>query len=101
MTTSAGIWPTGVAHTEQRLAESAGLDEMTSLEVLTLLNRQDATVAGAVAAQLPAVARLVDAADAALDAGERSTTSAPARPGGSRCSTPRSCCRRSTSTPAP
>jgi N-acetylmuramic acid 6-phosphate etherase len=39
---------------------------MTSLEVLTLLNGQDATVASAVAPHLAAVARLVDAADAAL-----------------------------------
>jgi N-acetylmuramic acid 6-phosphate etherase len=69
MTTTAGIWPTGVAHTEQRLTESVRLDEMTTLEVLTLLNSQDATVPPAVAAHLPAVARLVDAADAALDAG--------------------------------
>ncbi|MCL3861721.1 N-acetylmuramic acid 6-phosphate etherase [Actinotalea sp. K2] len=69
MTTTAGIWPTGVARTEERLADSAGLDEMTSLEVLILLNRQDATVPAAVARQLPTVARLVDAADAALAAG--------------------------------
>ena len=69
MTTTAGIWPTGVARTEERLADSARLDEMTSLEVLTLLNSQDATVPTAVARQLPVVARLVDAADAALSAG--------------------------------
>lgn len=69
MSTTARIWPTAVPRTEQRLAVSAGLDELTSIEVLTLLNGEDATVPAAVLAQLPAVARLVDAADAALDAG--------------------------------
>lgn len=71
MTTTAAIWPTAVPRTEQRLTASAGLDAMTSLEVLTLLNQEDATVPATVATQLPAVARLVDAADAALDAGGR------------------------------
>lgn len=57
--------------TEDRLAASAGMDSMTTLEVLRLINAEDARVAGAVAATLPVLAQLVDVAVARIRTGGR------------------------------
>jgi N-acetylmuramic acid 6-phosphate etherase len=69
MTTTTDPAITPLPRTEQRNPRSTALDSMSSLEVLTLLNSEDATVAEAVAAQLPQLARLVDAAADSLDSG--------------------------------
>jgi N-acetylmuramic acid 6-phosphate etherase len=47
--------------TEQRNPASKNLDRMSSLEIVRLMNREDGKVATAVARQLPAIARSVDA----------------------------------------
>ncbi|HEY2547560.1 MAG TPA: N-acetylmuramic acid 6-phosphate etherase [Candidatus Acidoferrum sp.] len=57
--------------TEQRLPESKNLDRMTALEIVALMNREDRKVATAVARELPAVARAVDAIVAAMRRGGR------------------------------
>lgn len=57
--------------TEVRCDESAGLDEMSTLERLQLLNRHDHRAADAVAEVLPALATVVDAAAARLRRGGR------------------------------
>ncbi len=46
--------------TEQRNPRSAGLDRKTTIQVLQILNREDASVPRAVARELPAIARAVD-----------------------------------------
>lgn len=51
----------GTLPTETRNPASERLDEMSTLEMLELINAEDATVAAAVRAVLPAVARAVDA----------------------------------------
>ncbi|MEP6799688.1 MAG: N-acetylmuramic acid 6-phosphate etherase, partial [Lapillicoccus sp.] len=50
------------APTEERYAASAGIDRLSSLEVLQMLNDADAVVAPAVAAVLPELALLVEGA---------------------------------------
>lgn len=47
--------------TEARNPASERLDEMSTLEMLALINAEDAKVAGAVQAELPQIARAVDA----------------------------------------
>jgi N-acetylmuramic acid 6-phosphate etherase len=47
--------------TESRNLNSEHIDELSTLEMLTVINREDATVATAVASQLPAIAVAVDA----------------------------------------
>jgi N-acetylmuramic acid 6-phosphate etherase len=47
--------------TEARNPASARLDELSTLDMLTLINAEDATVAAAVHAELPAIAQAVDA----------------------------------------
>jgi N-acetylmuramic acid 6-phosphate etherase len=47
--------------TEARNPLSEHIDELSTLEMLTVINQEDATVASAVAAELPAIARAVDA----------------------------------------
>ena len=47
--------------TEQRNAASRNLDRMSSLEIITLMNREDRKVADAVKRELPVIARAVDA----------------------------------------
>lgn len=47
--------------TETRNLNSEHIDELSTLEMLTIINREDATVATAVATQLPAIATAVDA----------------------------------------
>ena len=47
--------------TECRNPHSEHIDELSTLEMLTVINREDATVASAVATQLPHIAKAVDA----------------------------------------
>ena len=47
--------------TETRNPLSENIDELSTLEMLTVFNQEDATVAAAVATQLPVIARAVDA----------------------------------------
>jgi N-acetylmuramic acid 6-phosphate etherase len=47
--------------TEARNPRSTHIDELSTLEMLTVIQQEDATVAAAVATQLPAIARAVDA----------------------------------------
>src|SRR5260370_3773710 len=46
---------------EHRNAESKNLDRMTAREIVRLMNREDRKVAAAVAREVPAIARAVDA----------------------------------------
>ena len=46
--------------TEQILSSTANLDQMSSLEIVQLINDEDATVAAAVRRALPQVARAID-----------------------------------------
>lgn len=57
------------APTEERNPASVHIDQLPTLEVLRLLNAEDATVPTAVSAVLPALARLVDDAVARIRAG--------------------------------
>ncbi len=57
------------APTEERHPGTTGIDALGTLDVLRLINREDALVAPAVAQVLPALAALVDAAVAAVEAG--------------------------------
>ena len=57
--------------TERANAASEAIDQMTPLEVVRLMNAEDATVAGAVARELPAIARAVEAMSARLRGGGR------------------------------
>ena len=43
--------------TESRNPQSEHIDELSTLEMLTVINQEDATVATAVASQLPEIAR--------------------------------------------
>jgi len=47
--------------TEARNPRTEHIDQLSTLDMLTLINDEDATVAAAVAAELPAIARAVDA----------------------------------------
>jgi N-acetylmuramic acid 6-phosphate etherase len=58
-------------NTEQRNRNSRGLDRKTTLEVLRVLNGEDARVALAVRRELPKIARAVDAIVRALRSGGR------------------------------
>jgi N-acetylmuramic acid 6-phosphate etherase len=57
--------------TEQILPAARNLDRMTSLEIVRLINREDATVAGAVRHALPQIARAIDVVAAGLRHGGR------------------------------
>ncbi len=57
--------------TEQRNPNTQTIDELATLDVVRLINAEDARVADAVRANLPAIAALVDAAVAALSSGGR------------------------------
>jgi N-acetylmuramic acid 6-phosphate etherase len=50
----------GSLATELRNPRSEHIDELPTLEMLTVINQEDATVAAAVASQLPEIARAVD-----------------------------------------
>jgi N-acetylmuramic acid 6-phosphate etherase len=52
--------------TETRYAPSARIDELSTTEMLEVMNRADREVADAVAREIPAIARAVDAVAAAL-----------------------------------
>jgi len=51
----------GTLTTEARNPNSEHIDELSTLEMLTIFNSEDAAVAGAVATQLPVIAKAVDA----------------------------------------
>jgi len=55
--------------TEQPHPDSADLDELPTLELLTVMNRADAGVAAAVGKELPRIAPAVDAIAQALERG--------------------------------
>src|SRR5882724_8548044 len=57
--------------TEQRNPRTRGIDEKSSLEIVRTIHREDATVTGAVATALPAIARGGDAIAQALQRGGR------------------------------
>lgn len=57
--------------TEQRNPASAGIDEASTLEMLAVINREDARIAPAIRQVLPAIARAVDLAAGALARGGR------------------------------
>jgi N-acetylmuramic acid 6-phosphate etherase len=57
--------------TEQILPAAHDLDRMSSLEIATLMNKEDATVATAVSRALPQIARAIDVVVAALRDGGR------------------------------
>ncbi|HEY7825305.1 MAG TPA: N-acetylmuramic acid 6-phosphate etherase [Candidatus Acidoferrales bacterium] len=57
--------------TEQLNPRSRGLDTKSTLEILRLINREDATVTAAVRRELPRIARAVDAIAAAFRNGGR------------------------------
>lgn len=59
------------AKTEQRNQQSRGLDGKSTLEILRILNREDATVASAVRSELPKIARAVTVIEKAFRAGGR------------------------------
>jgi N-acetylmuramic acid 6-phosphate etherase len=61
----------GQLTTEQRNPNTINLDQMTSLEIVTAINREDAGAPAAVAACLPMIAALVDRIVAAFQAGGR------------------------------
>jgi len=60
---------TALPPTETRLEASLGLDAMSTLELLTLMNEQDRVAVEAVAAVLPQLAELVEVAAGAVRAG--------------------------------
>jgi N-acetylmuramic acid 6-phosphate etherase len=57
--------------TEQRNPRTAGIDVASSLEIVDLLNDEDATIAAAVRAEREAIARAIDLVVAALRGGGR------------------------------
>ncbi len=75
--------------TEQRNPNTFDIDERSTLEIVTLINREDARVAPAVEAALDEIAALVDAAVNAISNGGRLIYVAPAPVDDSACSTPR------------
>src|SRR6266566_4640001 len=73
--------------TEQRNPRTERIDVASTLEIVDLLNAEDATVAGAVRAVRVELARAIDLVVDALAGGGGSSTWAPALPGGWACST--------------
>ncbi len=61
----------GSLTTEARNPRSEHIDELSTLDMLTVINQEDATVAAAVATQLPLIAEAVDAIAARLAQGGR------------------------------
>jgi N-acetylmuramic acid 6-phosphate etherase len=57
--------------TEQANPASAGIDGRSTTEILRIINEQDALVAGSVAAEIPQIARAVEAVVGAIRAGGR------------------------------
>jgi N-acetylmuramic acid 6-phosphate etherase len=62
---------TEVPHTERRNPKAAGLERMSSSEIVGLMNDEDATVPAAVRAALPDIARAAEAIAAAFSSGGR------------------------------
>lgn len=60
-----------VSATEQRNPRTLGIDLLRTQDVLKKLNREDASVAGTIAKEIPAIARAVDAMVRAVRAGGR------------------------------
>jgi N-acetylmuramic acid 6-phosphate etherase len=61
----------GSLPTEARNPHSEHIDELSTLDMLTVINQEDATVAAAVATQLPVIAQAVDAIAARFAQGGR------------------------------
>jgi N-acetylmuramic acid 6-phosphate etherase len=61
----------GQLPTEQILPDTKDLDQMSSLEIVRLINHEDATVAAAVRHALPQIARAIDVVAAGLRQGGR------------------------------
>jgi N-acetylmuramic acid 6-phosphate etherase len=61
----------GHLHTEQNLAAATGLDQKSALEIATIINDQDATIAPAVRRALPQIARAIDVVAAGIRHGGR------------------------------
>jgi N-acetylmuramic acid 6-phosphate etherase len=57
--------------TEQPNPASARIDTLPAMDILNIINAEDSKVAGAVATQIPKIARAVDVAVAALERGGR------------------------------
>ncbi|MBV9144527.1 MAG: N-acetylmuramic acid 6-phosphate etherase, partial [Acidobacteria bacterium] len=57
--------------TEQQNLESEALDTKSALEIVTIINREDAKVASAVAESLPQIAEAIDAVADSLSRGGR------------------------------
>jgi N-acetylmuramic acid 6-phosphate etherase len=57
--------------TEARNPASEHIDQLPTLDMLRIINEADATVAAAVAAELPNIAKAVDAIAARLEQGGR------------------------------
>jgi N-acetylmuramic acid 6-phosphate etherase len=66
---SASRWATLL--TEQRNPSSARIDEVSTLEMLAIINTEDARIAPAVGSELPAIARAVDLVASCLGRGGR------------------------------
>ncbi|HLX00440.1 MAG TPA: N-acetylmuramic acid 6-phosphate etherase [Candidatus Acidoferrales bacterium] len=60
-----------IRQTEQRNPRTRGIDRMSTRAMLRALNREDATVSGAVARELPSIARAVDALARSIESGGR------------------------------
>jgi N-acetylmuramic acid 6-phosphate etherase len=61
----------GLPGTEARNPRARGIGALSAAGIATLLNEEDATVAAAVAAAIPDIARVIDAVEAAFRAGGR------------------------------
>src|SRR5213079_1021554 len=81
--------------TEQRNPRTERIDVASTLEIVDLLNAEDATVAGAVRAVRGELARAIDLVVSAFGRGCGSSTSAPGLPDASACSTRANARRRS------
>lgn len=57
--------------TERRNANSANIDTLSTVQMLTVINREDQQVAHAIAPYLPQIAQVVDKVAAAIQAGGR------------------------------
>ncbi len=66
---TAGKMPAPHRPTEQRNPRTRGIDVRSITEILRMIHREDASVAKAVSAALPAIARAVDAIAGALQSG--------------------------------
>lgn len=71
MSVAASVAGDPLPPTEQRHPSGERLDDMSAIEVLRLMNDEDRVAVGAVAAALPAVARLVEVAAARVREGGR------------------------------